>query len=518
MQHKHKKINVVWIAVVIVVTLLTGAIITPSTAVKAQDPAVTLPSIITFRSDLAQPLTLNMVEAGEQEITLAWQVIGLREGDQLALDTYRVNNWDSLTQVDAPALEGTGSMVIRLQHPLNFGVPTYRLSIMDSAGTIVDEWILTIPYDVSQTTGSPQITNFSVLDAETSTEMLNNGTARITVGWEVSNRLSTTNLIFEQVMLNDEVVSVELPRAFLWIPSTGQGELAPVTPQGENFIRLRVRLVDLTTNSTIHERHLTLPIGDQNGDTPVIQEFIAEPAVIDRDGQVTITWSVSGAEVVLVGQVDADGFYLEPDEPMPAVGSMTFTALETDYYTASFFIYAGDEEGVGTNTTTTVDVSCPYTYFFGEIPAVADSCPHTDVLTMPAAHQIFERGDMIWRSDLGQIIAIYSDGTYERFEDTYIDDEEIVYPVSEDDVPEGLLMPIRGFAKIWANNDHVRSQLGWAQQAEIGYDATVQRVADGTLGNEFSDEYFIMPNSQLIALYADGTWQLVPFSPSSAPE
>jgi hypothetical protein len=137
---------------------------------------------------------------------------------------------------------------------------------------------------------------------------------------------------------------------------------------------------------------------------------------------------------------------------------------------------------------------------------------------MPAAYQQYERGDMIWRSDLGQIIAIYSDGTFERFEDMYVEDEVIDYPVAEDSVPETLLLPIRGFGKVWAENNHVRTQLGWAQLSEIGYETTVQRVADGTLNRDFSAEYFTMPNGQLIVLNADGTWQQIPYAPSESPQ
>ena len=54
---------------------------------------------------------------------------------------------------------------------------------------------------------------------------LSQGAARVTVAWEVSDRLPASNLVFEQVFADESVASVELPRSNRWIPSTGEDPL-----------------------------------------------------------------------------------------------------------------------------------------------------------------------------------------------------------------------------------------------------------------------------------------------------
>ena len=228
-----------WFAFILVMIMIGSVVGLPSASVEAQDPTVTLPSIITFSTDLAQPLTVNAVEAADQPLMLSWLVVGMRDSDRLALDSYHVNQWESLLQADAAPLAASGNLAITIQHPLNFGRPMYRLSVIDGNGVVIEERVISLPYNVSQAMGPPQISQFSVQNTTVDPEALADGSARVTVAWDVENRLPTTNLVFEQVLSDGSAVSIELPRAFLWIPSRGQGEVAQISPQTENVIRLR---------------------------------------------------------------------------------------------------------------------------------------------------------------------------------------------------------------------------------------------------------------------------------------
>ena len=97
---------------------------------------------------------------------------------------------------------------------------------------------------------------------------------------------------------------------------------------------------------------------------------------------------------------------------------------------------------------------------------------------------------MIWLEDLpgestpdgaakGQTIYVlyYADslqnnGEVGIFADTYADGD----PESDPSIvpPAGLLQPIRGFGKVWRENQAVRDRLGWAVAPEQGYDAAYQ--------------------------------------------
>lgn len=469
----------------------------------AQTGSIQTPYIIQFAIDPATPLTVSQVEDAQTQATLTWQTAGMTDAYQLALESFRVNEWESLLQ----APPASGSQAITIEHPANFGPPTYRLVIRDSSGNAVDERYLVVPYQASDL--PPQVIIFTADVTNLSEEQLQQGTARIPVAWEVVNRPPGTNLLFEQIRQDGTAISIEPPRSFAWVGSRGQGEVIPVMPEGEAFLRLRIRLVNAADLFTIHERNLTIPIGEAITDLPTIHTFTAEPETIERGGQVTISWSVTGAEVVLVGQVDPDGAFIRPTEAIPANGSQTFTSLPFDFYTSNYFIYAGDQQGNGITSTTTVTVTCPYIYFFGPLPEMTDTCPLSEVTEVQAAHQLYERGEMIWRSDRQEITALYNDGTYERFEDTYQEDEEIDYPADLDEPPAVDALPIRGFGKVWANNDSTRENLGWASGHEIAYTFTTQAIADGRLGQAFSIEYLTLPTGQLIGLYPDGTWQVI---------
>jgi hypothetical protein len=88
--------------------------------------------------------------------------------------------------------------------------------------------------------------------------------------------------------------------------------------------------------------------------------------------------------------------------------------------------------------------------------------------------QVFERGLMVYVGGApGLANAIYvltRDGRFRRFEDTWVsgvDPEQ-----SGEAAPPGLLVPIRGFLKVWSSNPDVRAALGYATEGERGENAS----------------------------------------------
>jgi serine/threonine-protein kinase len=132
------------------------------------------------------------------------------------------------------------------------------------------------------------------------------------------------------------------------------------------------------------------------------------------------------------------------------------------------------------------------------------------VITRQAASQTFERGAMIYLSGTpGQIYALYNNGTYQRFDDTY---NPATDPVSGAQTPPaGLIEPVRGFGKVWRNNDGVRSALGWGTTAEAGTNA-------GSMDFQRGQMIYLPTRGDILVLIPDpgnpaaGTWRAVPGS------
>src|SRR5690606_5442300 len=85
------------------------------------------------------------------------------------------------------------------------------------------------------------------------------GNARVTVDWNITNRPPTANPVFEQLLPGGEAVNVELPREFLWVPSSGSGPVAPVAPETGNTIDLRMRVVDMVNGTVYAEDTVSIP-------------------------------------------------------------------------------------------------------------------------------------------------------------------------------------------------------------------------------------------------------------------
>ena len=192
------------------------------------------PAIITFDADLLS-ITVDAAEAGQTNTTLSWHVINVSSSQHLVVEQRSLNTWVSVVPGDETLLP-VGSLLLPVQHPLDFGPPTYRLRLLDASDNLLDERIISIPYEIPADS-QPSIEVFS-----SSTATLLGGSdgglnaEHVNVTWKVIDRVPGSNLVFDQVLENGQSVPVELPRDNLWVVSQGSGDLAPVPPLSSNVI------------------------------------------------------------------------------------------------------------------------------------------------------------------------------------------------------------------------------------------------------------------------------------------
>lgn len=245
-----------------------------STGTAAQN---TQPLIITLTADPAQ-ITVDAAEAGDQDVTLTWHTVHVADNLRLRLERRSLGEW----VLERDNLPASGSLTLPVQHPLDFGPPTYRLILADAAGQVLDERVLPLVYDIAPEQ-TPQIDLFTADTTTLEAGSLADGSARVTVTWAVSQRLPTAHLVFEQVQGGDQAVSVELPRAHLWVGSQGSGPVAPVAPLIGSSIRLRLRVVDLVSGQVYDEAETVVTLSGLSAAVVPTATPTTEPGVAASD-------------------------------------------------------------------------------------------------------------------------------------------------------------------------------------------------------------------------------------------
>lgn len=107
-------------------------------------------------------------------------------------------------------------------------------------------------------------------------------------------------------------------------------------------------------------------------------------------------------------------------------------------------------------------------------------CALSPVTQVAAASQVFERGVMVYVSASGgpgQIYALNNDGSFRRFDDTWV--SGVDPETSAEAAPPGVQLPVRGFLKVWSSNPDVRAALGYATDGERGDTAGVTAFSSG---------------------------------------
>jgi hypothetical protein len=219
------------------------------------------PVIFLFTSDV-DSVTVADLESGMLTTTLRWHVAHTDTADRILLDVYQGNEWIALSDA-AVSLPSVGEQEVLVEYPRNFGSPTYRLIVIDALGRTQDQRVLVIPYVPETGDMVPSIFSFSALDQSVSATDLAAGTARVRVSWVIKNRAPLTHIMFRQVLNDDTMVNVELPRSALFIPSQGAGVVAPVAPPSgtlDGSIRLRLVVIDVISADVIDSKDVTVAV------------------------------------------------------------------------------------------------------------------------------------------------------------------------------------------------------------------------------------------------------------------
>jgi hypothetical protein len=298
------------------------------------------PAIIAFSGDL-ESITMTEVEAETTSVTLSWNVANMGR-NQLILESYIMNEWIYAVATDQ-ILPAVGSQTVQVMNPINFGPPTYRLSVHGSDGAVLTQRILIVPWD-SSNEETPEIVSF-VVDAE---NVDANGLAQqseyVSVSWEIENRLPMTNLMFGQALVNGSIVSVELSRDNLWIGSVGEGVVAPITPGDEESVLLLLRIVDMTNGLVYDEVQVELAIvGEALAQAPETAPTTA-PVNPPAEGDVECSTLVtSGSQLKVetseINMRDTPGLSGNIVRSIAIGNILTANSDETDCVLASGFIW-----------------------------------------------------------------------------------------------------------------------------------------------------------------------------------
>jgi hypothetical protein len=351
-----------------------------------------VPAIVDFVA-ITNPVTLADVEAGSAEATLSWHIVNVTPGQRVTLDQFVGTGWVSLIP-QGEQLEAVDTLDLTIADPLNFGNPTYRLSLLDSRGTALDQRFLVLPYAADE--AAPAITEFSTSATSVALDALTDGDARVEVTWEVANRPPQTQIVFDQVLGPDEAVNVELPRPSLYVPSSGVGAVAPRAPLGGSEVTLRMALLAVPSGDVLASQDIVLPVtsaglpvpqqtpqiqppGPQQTpqilppgpeqtpqvqppgpqQTPQIQPpapagaanivlFTVEPATVAPGGNVTMTWQVENAASVQISEVLPGSLSGLTYVQLPMSGQVSVPLPAGASTTVTYVLTARDAAGLNT--------------------------------------------------------------------------------------------------------------------------------------------------------------------------
>lgn len=343
------------------IIVLLGIFLAVAVGAVAAAPALQagalLPAIIDFHADLTS-VSYADVEAGTAQVTLSWHIVNTDDRYRVNLDTYHQNFWASLL-AEGETLPFVGSKQIPVALPENFGVPTYRLTLRNPSGEVVEQQFVTIPYTAAAE-AAPSIANFSTQVQGVDTNLLVQSNARLAVSWQIQNRQPNTVILFEQVLPDGTTVRADLPRRVLWVPSSGQGAVAPRSTSLKENLVFRLSLINPIDGTVYDSAELSVPV---IGNVVIAPQqvnsgggsgtfFAASTQTITPGGEVVLNWDAGDAESVVVRQSSETGpttLYIE----LPPAGSITVPVGESGEG-VTFTMRAYSAEGAVTTGEVTV--------------------------------------------------------------------------------------------------------------------------------------------------------------------
>lgn len=217
-----------------------------------------------------------------------------------------------------------------------------------------------------------------------------------------------------------------------------------------------------------------------------IADFSVGASSVQNTTGATLQWNTTAESVTLAicpleaaaAPEDAESCVISQD---PRSGGPRLYAPDARVTIPNFYrpgryaavLTAQDASGAETDQSALAfDVTCAYAA--PEFAAFGlGTCPPETVRVGSGAVQAFEGGWMIWQADTRTILVLTSDGIAREFTDTFQEGME----ADTGDAPEGLLAPVRGFARVWLHLGGAEaSGLGWALSLEVGTTMVTQRA------------------------------------------
>ena len=345
------------------------------------------------------------------------------------------------------------------------------------------------------------------------------------VSWEVEDRPQGSNLVFEQILTDDVVMNIEQARESFVINSEGIGFgilQAPIDPSEQ--IQLRVRLFDLQTGRVINQVEVNIDYVDNavstqptairtmptsvpaSPDSPAIFSFTITPDPVVRGGEITLSWETQGMANLSITRLSEVGQIFLESIADNLTDSGRFTYQLPDYYVsqAEFILLGADANDERYQSTIVVDIVCGFVPVYIPDGYVNMDCP-VNQQTVQIATQSFENGFMLWRADTRQIYTLFNGGIFWVYDDIWTPD--IVYDMPSEP-PAGFIAPERGFGYLWATNESVNFQLGWATSPEQSSIVTLETYM---IPARFVDIIMLeLPNGRVVQIgSAVGSWRYV---------
>lgn len=201
-----------------------------------------------------------------------------------------------------------------------------------------------------------------------------------------------------------------------------------------------------------------------------VEYFTTDSEFVTPGENVTLFWSVQGAERARLYRVDEEGERLFRWDVM-GDGQITVATRDTDRDVARFLLTA-DIGGTEIEQLLQIPLRCVDMWFFDPPP---DACAAASAELTTEAEQTFERGRMVWVDALDRIYVVFEDGQrpgWAMYPDEFTEGD----PERDDSLapPPGLEQPIRGFGLVWRSNPRVQERLGWALSPEVAFEGMMQ--------------------------------------------
>ena len=236
------------------------------------------PANVSIRTFTAGTNTVNAAALANHSarVPVSWIVDNRSDGSNLVFEQVLADN--SVVNVelprDNPFVSSSGDGVAAPIPPGGTATTiALRLRVVDlaSQNTLAEQ---TISVNVSNEVVTPVIRAFQTSVTSVDYASLLNRSARVPVSWAVDNRPDGSNLVFEQRLDDNSIVNVELPRSNPFVSSSGNGTAAPYAPKNAvtNTITLTLRVVNLSTQATLAQQEIVLPITGQNVPPPATQQ------------------------------------------------------------------------------------------------------------------------------------------------------------------------------------------------------------------------------------------------------